>query len=385
MKTIRLLLLPIFLLILASCSPQSTPTGTVDANAVVATTAADYSSGAYSIISKDKKGVRIAVNNYNPRGSDITVAAYGQYFYMIGRTLAGNNITKYASNNPRTQIWQFSTNSGSNSTVLSNPHDMIFASATKAYVLRYGTSKVWIVNPSATTAAGFKIGELDLSAYNGAGGTPDMDGGVIVKGKLYITLQRLDKNYDATQNGYIAIFNVKTDKEIDAHISGDNLKGIPLQVRNPTGIIYEAKTNSLFVQGSGNYYPPLEYTGGIEEINLDNYAGNVIVDDGDAITHLYGFITKLAVISPDLLYFVGYNSFKDNTLYRFDLKTHKIKSTAVSALLHGQIAYITVDKNGLLWVSDSANATVHIINPLTDTEVDELSTSLNPGKIVFTQ
>jgi len=383
MKTIKRLLLPIFLLILASCSQQSTPAVTVDANAVVATMAADYTSGAHSVISKDKSGVRIALNNLKPRGSDITVAAYGHYFYMIGRSLDGNNITKYSSSNPQTPIWQFSTNDSNNSAVVSNPHDMIFASATKAYVLRYGTSKVWIVNPSATTPAGFKIGELDLSAYGGADGTPDMDGGVIVNGKLYITLQRLD-NYSVTQNGYIAIFDVKTDKEIDANIPGDNLKGIPLQVRNPTNIIYEAKTNSLFVQGSGSFFP-VEYTGGIEKIDLNNYAGNVILDDGDATTHPYGLITGLAVVSPDLLYFVGYNSFTDNTLYRLDLKTATIKPTAVSALLHGIIAYITVDKQGLLWVSDSANATVHIIDPLSDTEVDELSTSLNPGKIVFTQ
>ena len=46
-------------------------------------------------------------------------------------------------------------------------------------------------------------------------------------------------------------------------------------------------------------------------------------------------------------------------------------------------AVSTVDGEGLLWVSDSANATVHIIDPVTDTEVDALSTNLNPDKIVF--
>ncbi len=375
-----LLLIPALGLLACSQDNGVTPPAP-PANAIVATVAADFSSGAHALISEADDGGFSALNDLQPTGSDITIAAFGKHFYRIERAFAGNNITKFASSDPQTPIWQFSTNDAG-SAVSSNPHDMVFVSETKAYVLRYGDSKVWIVDPSATSEADFKIGELDLSAYAGADGTPDMDSAVIVDGKLFITLQRLD-NFAVTQNAYLAIFDVQTDQEIDANIAGDDLKGIPLQIRNPTTIVHEPVANVIYVQGAGSFFPT-EYTGGIEKIDPVDLTTTVILDDGDEVSHPYGQITELAAVSENVLYFVGYAGFTDNTLYKLDLATATITETAVSSLLHSQIAYLTVDDRGRLWVSDSATATVHILDPSTDSEIDAVSTSLNPDKIVFT-
>jgi len=365
---------------LVACSSSSDSSFGLNSKVVVATVAADFSSGAHSIIGRDDSGSRVALNDLLATGSDITVAAHGSHFYRIERAFSGNNITKFASSDPQTPIWQYSTNDPA-SAVASNPHDIIFVSETKAYVLRYGSDKAWIVNPSAETETDFKIGELDLSAYAGADGAPDMDGGVVVDGKLFITLQRLD-SFAVTQNAYVAIFDTVTDTEIDANIAGDNLKGIPLQTRNPTTILHEPISDVIFVQGSGSFFP-VEYTGGIERINLTDLTTTVILDDGDSVTHPYGLITKLAAVSDDILYFVGYESFTDNTLYRLDLSTAEITASGIPSLTSGQISDLAVDVLGLLWVGDAANATVRVIDTLTDTEVDALSTNLNPGKIVF--
>lgn len=379
MKTTKLisLLLPLF--ITASCSQEVT-TVAANASAIVATSAADFSSGAHAVISKDDNGDRIAFNDLLPTGSDLTVAAYGQHFYRIERAFSGNNITKFSSSDPQTPIWQYSTNDPAGA-VASDPHDMVFASETKAYVLRYGSNKMWIVDPSAETEANFKIGEIDLSAYADADGVPEMDSGVIVDGNLYITLQRLD-NFAVTQIAYVAIFDVTTDEEIDANITGDSLKGIPLQTRNTTNIVYEPISNAIFVQGSGSFFPE-EFTGGIEKIDLATLSPTVILDDGDAVIHPYGLITEMAVVSDTVLYFVGYAGYTDNTLYKLDLSTAEISATAVPSLINGKMSNLTADNEGLLWVSDSANATVRIIDPATDTEIDALSTNLNPEKIVF--
>ncbi|MDH5612769.1 MAG: hypothetical protein OEY66_09985 [Gammaproteobacteria bacterium] len=382
MKNTKLISLLLSLLTLASCTQDSTTSSSIiaDKAAIVATVAADYSSGAHTVISKDANGDRIATNNLVPTGSDITVAANGTDFYRIERAFAGNNITKFSASDAQTPIWQYSTNDVG-SAVLSNPYDMIFVSETKAYVLRNGSSIAWIVNPSATTEAEFKIGELDLSAYADADGVPEMSAGVIVNGKLYITLQRLD-NFAVTQLAYVAIFDVNTDLEIDANIPGDTLMGIPLQTRNPGNIIYEPVSNSIFVQGTGSFWPE-EFTGGIERIDLANYTTTLTVDDGDAITHPYGLITELAVVSDSVLYFVGYAGYADNTLYKLNLNTAEITPTGVVSLVNGQISSLSVDSQGLLWVSDSANATVRVIDPATDAEVDALYTNLNPEKVVF--
>ena len=381
MKNLKLFSLILTLFTLASCT-QETETIAVDANAIISTVAADFSSGAHSVVSKDDNGERIAFNDLLPTGSDITVAAYGSHFYRIERAFSGNSVTKFSTSEPQTPIWQYSTNDAG-SAVLSNPHDMIFVSETKAYVLRYGSNIMWIVDPSAESEDEFKIGEIDLSSYDDADGVPEMDSGVIVDGKLYVTLQRLD-NFAVTQIPYVAIFDVITDEEIDANIAGDSLKGIPLQTLNPTNIVYEPLSNAIFVQGSGSFFP-VEYTSGIEKIDLSTLSSTVILDDGDDVRHPYGLVTEMAVVSDTILYFVGYDGFTDNTLYRLDLATAEITATSVTSLINGQMANLTVDSEGLLWVSDSANATVRIIDPQTDAEVDALFTNLNPEKIVFAE
>jgi hypothetical protein len=348
--------------------------------AIVATTAADYSSGAHAVITYDDTNGYTSLNDLLPTDSDITIAAHGEYFYRIERAFAGNNITKFSIAEPQAPIWQYSTNDKASS-VLSDPHDMVFVNDQKAYVLRYGDSKAWIVNPSAQSEDEFKIGELDLSAYAGADGVPDMDRGVIVGNRLYIALQRLD-NYEVTQNAYLAIFDTDTDQEIDANIAGDSLKGIPLQTRNPTNLIYEPDSNSIYIQSSGSFFP-VEYTGGIEKLDLDTLTTTVILDDGDSVDHPYGLITKLAVVDKDVLYFVGYKNFTDNTLYRLVLPTASITQTLVSSLVASQISYLATDADHNLWVSDAANATVHVIDTQNREQIDAVSTGLNPDRIVF--
>ena len=367
------------------CDPTAGAPVFLPVTAVAATTAADFASGAHALISGDASGQFSSLNNLDATSSDITVATYGNHFYRIERQGGGNSITKYAIDAPQTVIWQYSVNETANPAVLSNPHDMIFVSETKAYVLRYNKTKVWIVNPSATSEADFKIGELDLSAYGAVDGTPEMETGFIANGKLYIVLQRLEGvSQQVVNDAYIAVFDVTSDQEIDVNIPGDALKGIPLAVRNPTGIAYLPVSNTLFVQGSGSFFP-VKYVGGIETIKLADYTKDLILDDGDDLSHPYGLITSLAVVSPDLLYFVGYESYRVNTLYAMDIVNKTISPVNVSQLIGGQIQNLAVDPQGLLWVSDNANATVRILNPLSCDELDAVSTNLNPAKIVFAQ
>ncbi|MFP4226697.1 MAG: hypothetical protein ACLFRF_08200, partial [Desulfobacterales bacterium] len=145
--------------------------------AVVATAAADFTSGAHSVISVEPvDGSRTVKNKLAETGSDITVVAYGEYFYRLERSGA-QSITKYHIDAPEEVVWQYSTEGEESE---SNPYDMIFVNSEKAYVLRYGSSKAWIVNPSAKTEDEFKTGELDLSAYADTDDVPEMHSGTIV-------------------------------------------------------------------------------------------------------------------------------------------------------------------------------------------------------------
>jgi len=381
---LRLLLTLAGLLLLAACDTTTNNTSTGPVDAVVITRAGDYTSGAHSVISEGGNQTFSASNELVPTTSDLAIAAYGNYFYRIERG-GYDNITKFAFADPQTIIWQYSTNDAG-SAVSSNPHAMVFASDTKAYVIRYGSNKVWIVNPSATSEAQFKIGELDLSAYDDGDGIPEMENGIIVGHYLLITMQRLT-GYIPSNISYVAVFDITTDTEVDTGYPGDgDKKGIPLVVRNPfSDIVYAASEDAVYVQGYGSFGYSGEdmYTGGIEKINLSDFSTEVVLDDGDETTHPYGNIAALAVVDATTAYFIGAQDYMTQNLYRLNPSTGVVTQSSIANLSGIQLSGLKLDPKGRLWVGDVSNASMHIIDPSTDTEIDSVSTKLPPIDVAF--
>ena len=374
----------LFLLIgVGSANADSTQTG------VVATAASDYSSYAVSAITVDPKaGPRIAVNNLLAGSNGATVKAFGQYYYRI-QQFQSDNVTKVNIAAPNTPIWQYSTQDPGEATS-SNPYDLVFVSSTKAYLIRYGSTKAWIVNPSTTTEAGFKIGELDLSAYTDADGVPEMCCAVIANNKLFIVMQRL-VDWCPTDIAYVAVFDTTTDTEIDTGMGSGSKIGIPLTIKNPNSIQYVAQNNRVYVQGVGSWPggycdPVYEYTGGIESINPVTYASSIVLDDGDATTHPYGAISGMLIASPTKGYFVGYAGWGNNTLYAFNPTTGEV-SGALSGFTNINISGMNsgtyMDKNSMMWVCDATNAVVKIVDTADNILSENVSTNLNPQAVAF--
>ena len=351
--------------------------------AVITTVAADYSSGAVSIVDVDPVGgPRSYENNLNAAGSDIIVAAYENYYYFIQRT-GGDFVAKYDISAPDTVVYQYSV-ADDDSDDIANVYDMIFVSSEKAYLLRYGKSVAWIVNPSAASADAFKIGELDLSAYDDGDGAPEMAAGVIVDGKLFIAMQRLT-SYTPSNTAYVAVFDTTTDEEIDTGVTNsDGVMGIPLTVSNPLGITYCSDNDTIYVQAVGDYYST-SYPGGIETINPSTYATSVLIDENEDGVKVSG----MAILSADKGYLVDYVAWGSNTLYEFSPTDGTVSADPVDDTLSGiSIAGMQsgayLDQNDMLWICDQTNAQVTILNT-TDNSIDEsVSTSLNPSMIAFT-
>ena len=380
-KNILAILLATTLVACSNDDNESRPEGAVDI--VAATVASDYSSGAHAGITHESGNTYTALNELVPTISDITLAAYDDYFYRIER-YSGENIAKFSFDDPQTVIWQFSTKDTADDSVSSNPQTIIFASKTKAYVIRYGKNNVWIVNPSATTEADFKIGELDLSAYDDGDGKPEMHNGIIVNGKLFITLQRLS-GYSPDNTSYVAVFDVATDTEIETGYfgDGDDIKGIPLSVRNPnSSLVYLPEDDSIYISAIGSYADDT-YIGGVEKINVSDYTTKLVLDDDNEGVSPYGKISGFAIKSPTQAYFIGYAGFTDNTLYNFNPETGDVSSIGIAGLENGQISSIALDDDDRLWVSDSANASLHVIDTSDNSEVAVIDTKLNPTKVVF--
>src|SRR6185295_10088614 len=81
-------------------------------------------------------------------------------------------------------VKQFSVGNGG------NPYDIAFATSTKAYVTRYESTDLWIVDPTS----GAHTGTVSLAGLADADGIPEMDRLEMVGPLLFVSLQRVDRN-----------------------------------------------------------------------------------------------------------------------------------------------------------------------------------------------
>ncbi len=357
--------------------------------AAIAAAAADFSSGAHALVGVEPP--RPAQLNLLPAVSDMIMAADGPYFYRIQRFMS-DSIVKFAAAAPATPIWQFSTKAGDGSS--SDPHDLIFVggghgTSTKAYMPCYGTTKLWIVNPQTTQDGDFKTGEIDLSAYADADKIPEMHRGVIVDGKLFLLLQRLDRDHDFEPGqAYVAVIDVETDQEIDTRprrgAEETDLKGIALPVKNPWSIAYSSETGKIYIQAVGRFPnswagTPADYSGGIVTIDPDTYETAMLVDDGNDEVHPYGNFSGMALVSETRGYFISYAGWGNNALWGFNPTTGKVDATPLEAFPGGVgITTIAADGHGKLWVGGN-KGTVTIVDPGNHDKVEQVvHLGLNP-------
>lgn len=360
---------------------------------VVKTVAADYSGSNIQIVDiSDSYSTTAGLIPSDQ--SDYTIARFGQYFYHIGR-YSIDTISQYDIEDATNALYEYSTLDDAEDAT-SNPYTLVFASDEKAYLIRYASDKVWIVNPNAETEADFKIGELDLSAYadSDENGVPEAADGIIVDGKLYIMMQRLQSFSPADEgvNAYVAVFDIDTDTEIDTNPNDaiENRKGIELDIRNPNKLVYQENVG-LFVQASGDtfgeaYYGRAPgYTGGVSKIDTDNYSLTMIVDDGSDTEgdHPYGYIYNLAIVDADNAFFLGYEAYQTTTLYHFNPTTGAV-SGAISDVTGLDVSTLAVGPEGNTWVgiSDAADPRISLLDT-TGTILDTISLIENPTAIKF--
>ncbi|WP_428310978.1 hypothetical protein [Hydrocarboniphaga sp.] len=340
-KTNFALLLPALLLAACGGSSFNDDADATDA-AVIATRAPDYSAGAVSLVGVDTP-YAAQTNVSTSTTSDTFVRSGGDHFFVIKR-FGSDQVLRYEARTPSTPTWTYSTQDASDGSNDSNPSDLIIASPTKAYLLRYGSGKLWIVNPSATSEANFKTGEIDLSSYDGDG-IPEMTAGLIKDGKLYVLLQRLT-NFDATQVGSVVVIDVA---------SNAVQRSIDLPVYNPGSLAALPASNKILVIAAGSYgsYPDYvtQYNGGLVSLDTSSNTASLVLDDGDGSTHAYGQFLDLAVVASDRAYFIGSTGFgADQTLYRINPSVTPIAPVIVSGFSTKALGSLAVDPAGKLWV-----------------------------------
>jgi hypothetical protein len=334
------------------------------------------------------------VSTYPGTLDDIDVATDGSDIYQIGRRNL-DSITKFDATDSSQTLFQYSVNGDEEG---ANPYTVVFANDTKAYVIRYGSSKVWIINPSAQTEAEFKIGELDLTAYDSTG-EPNANDAVIVGDKLFILMERLNAAFEPDVTGYVAVFDTTDDSAIDTQMGEDGLLGIKLNTTNPGSIQYLEASDEIYVTGRGNLYNEFNtltddpYQGGIETIDPETYALDMLIDDGTADNN-QGFFVRAIIVSPTVGYIATYDDSVElfserDTLRVFNPTTGIMADDPVSEFVNTSIGPMAVAPNGNLWIPVPGNTPgdgsgYYQLDTGTNSIVGELlATQLAPINVVF--
>lgn len=275
------------------------------ASPIALVTTTDFSTGSSSTI--DLNGSYTATKNVTSTHSDAVARYYDGYFYVINRQGA-DNIQILDPDNNFSTVRQFSTGSGS------NPQDVAFANPTKMYVTRNNSNTMWIMNPQT----GLQTGSVDFSSFADADGFCEMHQMFLYQNKLFVTIQRLDRdNYWAPEGtSYMAVIDVNTDTFVDTDPVAPGVQAITLANTNPfSEIQLDRQTGNLYVACIGFWGL---FDGGVEIIdpNLLATVGTLFTE-----TSAQGDILDVEIVNAQIGYCIVGNASWRTDLISFDPST----------------------------------------------------------------
>lgn len=322
------------------------------------------------------------VSGLNPGSADTIVRAFGDRYYVIRRFMS-DSLTAYATEDPSSDLFQVSTNEeGLDES--SNPYDLVFVNSEKAYLLRYGSGKLWIVNPSATEASEFYTGEIDLSAYDDDG-IPEMALGVVANGKLFVFMQRLD-GFEPTQPGVVAVIDTATDTEIDTGTSND-FSGIELPSFNPWRVSYDQTSGNILLASygdSGFFNDNPQFNGGVHALNTLTYETSLVFDD----TAESGRTTGILAVDSSTAFMISESGFNESSVAKINPTTGEVVQSDFAGITGVDVRALAIGPAGNLWVgiADAANPRLLIVDTDDGNQFgSEVRTVLDPNEIIFAQ
>jgi len=142
-------------------------------------------------------------------------------------------------------IREFSVGNGS------NPNDYYETAPTKAYVARYYSTDLWIVDPST----GAHTGTIPLGAFADHDGIPEMNRLAYEGGHLFVSCQRLDRDnfFSPTDSSLVVVIDCATDAVVDCDPIAPGVQGILLPFTNPTTAFAVAPDGDLLLGCTGNF------------------------------------------------------------------------------------------------------------------------------------
>jgi hypothetical protein len=228
----------------------------------VATT--DFGSGAISTVELGPP--RTAINDRAAICSDAVVRFFFGQVYVIERFGCDN--VRVLDPVTCSLVRQFSVGNGS------NPNDICVVSPTKAYVTRYDSKDLWIVDPST----GAFTGAISLRPFADKDGLPEMNRVVFHGGRVFVSCQRLDRDnfFSPTDSSLVVVIDAQTDQVIDADPVAPGVQGILLPLTNP-GTKFAATPEGNFLLGCSGSFGALD--GGVVRLDPRTLAATVEVGE----------------------------------------------------------------------------------------------------------
>ena len=203
----------------------------------------EFSAGSYSLMEMGEPWTH--EDNLLSICPDAIARVYNGLIYVIER--AGcDNILVLDPHDDFSVVLQFSTGPGS------NPQDICFVSSSRAFITRYDTAELWEVNP----LTGDHTDTIDLSVLADGDGWPEMMGMAIYEDRLYVSLQRLDRDYYWTPvfPSYLAVIDLATNTLIDQDANSPGLQGAELLATHPsTLLLQDPLSQHIYVGETGSY------------------------------------------------------------------------------------------------------------------------------------
>lgn len=320
----------------------------------------DFATGSTALL---PAGAATAQVNLLGIHSDAVGVFHEGRIYVINR-LGADNILVLDPANIAAPVIQFSVGNGS------NPQDIEILSAGKAYVTRYESVDVLIVDPRD----GSQLGTIDLSAYADDDGLPEMTQIVRVGTLLYVSCQRLDRNAGFVPGDAVLVV---IDSATDAVI-GD----IALSAANPNSVTVAG--DRIIVSGSAGFGDRL---GGIDIVDTRSAASL-----GLAVTEaqLGGDISSLVMRTSNAGFAVVLDESFTNSVVPVNLATGVV-GPPLEGLSGGFIAAIAIDGDRLLIgdqgsFTDPASAGLKIYDAGTGAfRAGPVNTGLPPNGLVVLQ
>ena len=220
-------------------------------------------------------------DSYGAIHDDAVARVHDGLIYVVNRGSAGN-IQVIDPAQDFATIRQFSVEANS------NPQDICFVSAQRAFVTRYERTTLWEVDPTN----GAHTGTIDLAALADPDGLPEMQSMALHGDTLYVTLQRLNRDlyWTPTRPAYLAMIDITTNTLIDADPATPGMQGIALADADPydmnscRGIQRDPLTGDFLIGQLGDYGV---LDGGIERFDPESRASR-------------GFVVTEAALGGDL-------------------------------------------------------------------------------------